>query len=25
VQNPGWWDRALARVRGTVIGWLQPA
>jgi indolepyruvate ferredoxin oxidoreductase alpha subunit len=25
VQNPGWWDRALARVRNTVIGWLQPA
>jgi indolepyruvate ferredoxin oxidoreductase alpha subunit len=25
VQNPGWWDRALARARGTVIGWLQPA
>jgi indolepyruvate ferredoxin oxidoreductase alpha subunit len=25
VQNPGWWDRVLARVRGTVIGWLQPA
>jgi indolepyruvate ferredoxin oxidoreductase alpha subunit len=25
VQNPGWWDRALARVRGAVIGWLQPA
>jgi indolepyruvate ferredoxin oxidoreductase alpha subunit len=25
VQNPGWWDRALARVRSTVIGWLQPA
>jgi indolepyruvate ferredoxin oxidoreductase, alpha subunit len=25
VQNPGWRDRALARVRSTVIGWLQPA
>jgi indolepyruvate ferredoxin oxidoreductase alpha subunit len=25
VQNPGWWDRALQRVRSTVIGWLQPA
>jgi indolepyruvate ferredoxin oxidoreductase alpha subunit len=25
VQNPGWWDRALARVRNAVIGWLQPA
>jgi len=25
VQNPTWWDRALARVRATVIGWLQPA
>jgi indolepyruvate ferredoxin oxidoreductase alpha subunit len=25
VQNPGRWDRALARVRSTVIGWLQPA
>ncbi|MGH8682971.1 MAG: thiamine pyrophosphate-dependent enzyme [Burkholderiales bacterium] len=25
VQNPGWWDRALERVRSTVIGWLQPA
>jgi indolepyruvate ferredoxin oxidoreductase alpha subunit len=25
VQNPGWWDRTLARARGTVIGWLQPA
>jgi indolepyruvate ferredoxin oxidoreductase alpha subunit len=25
VQNPGWWDRALARVRGAVIAWLQPA
>ncbi len=25
VQNPGWWDLALARVRSTVIGWLQPA
>ena len=25
VQNPGWLDRALAHVRSTVIGWLQPA
>jgi indolepyruvate ferredoxin oxidoreductase alpha subunit len=25
LQNPGWWDRALDRVRSTVIGWLQPA
>ncbi len=25
VQNPGWWDRALERVRSSVIGWLQPA
>jgi len=25
VQNPGWRDRALHRVRSTVIGWLQPA
>jgi indolepyruvate ferredoxin oxidoreductase alpha subunit len=25
VQNPTWWDRALARVRNAVIGWLQPA
>jgi len=25
VQNPGLWDRALQRVRSTVIGWLQPA
>jgi indolepyruvate ferredoxin oxidoreductase alpha subunit len=25
VQNPGWFDRALQRVRATVIGWLQPA
>jgi indolepyruvate ferredoxin oxidoreductase alpha subunit len=25
VQNPGWWDRALDRVRSSVIGWLQPA
>ena len=25
VQNPTWWDRALARVRAAVIGWLQPA
>ena len=23
VHNPTWWDRALARWRGTVIGWLQ--
>ncbi|MBE0614262.1 MAG: indolepyruvate ferredoxin oxidoreductase subunit alpha [Burkholderiales bacterium] len=25
VQNPSAWDRLLARVRTTVIGWLQPA
>ena len=25
VQNPRWWDRAVDRVRATVIGWLQPA
>jgi indolepyruvate ferredoxin oxidoreductase alpha subunit len=25
VQNPTWWDCALARVRNAVIGWLQPA
>jgi indolepyruvate ferredoxin oxidoreductase alpha subunit len=25
VQNPSGWDRFLARVRQTVIGWLQPA
>ena len=25
VQNPGPWDRLVARVRGTIIGWLQPA
>jgi len=25
VQNPSAWDRFLARLRGTVIGWLQPA
>ncbi len=25
VQNPSAWDRVLARVRATVIGWLQPA
>ena len=25
VQNPGAWDRLLAAVRSTVIGWLQPA
>jgi indolepyruvate ferredoxin oxidoreductase alpha subunit len=25
VQNPGWWDRALARVRSTFIAWLAPA
>ena len=25
MQNPTWWDRALARVRAAVIGWLQPA
>ncbi len=24
VQNPGTWDRFIARVRETVIGWLQP-
>jgi indolepyruvate ferredoxin oxidoreductase alpha subunit len=23
VENPSWWDRVLARVRGGVIGWLQ--
>ncbi len=23
VENPHWWDRALAQVRGSVIGWLQ--
>ncbi|MBE0621774.1 MAG: indolepyruvate ferredoxin oxidoreductase subunit alpha [Burkholderiales bacterium] len=25
VQNPNAWDRYLARLRSTVIGWLQPA
>ena len=25
VQNPGPWDRFMARLRGTVIGWFQPA
>ncbi len=25
VQNPNAWDRFLARLRSTVIGWLQPA
>jgi indolepyruvate ferredoxin oxidoreductase alpha subunit len=25
VQNPSGWDRLVARVRQTVIGWLQPA
>ena len=25
VQNPGAWDRLLARLRASVIGWLQPA
>ena len=25
VQNPGWWDRAVDRVRSKVISWLQPA
>jgi len=25
VQNPNAWDRLLARVRETIIGWLQPA
>jgi len=25
VQNPNAWDRFIARVRNTVIGWLQPA
>jgi indolepyruvate ferredoxin oxidoreductase alpha subunit len=25
VQNPGWWDRLLWRVRRTLIGWMQPA
>jgi indolepyruvate ferredoxin oxidoreductase, alpha subunit len=25
VQNPSIWDRLVARVRSTVIGWLQPA
>jgi len=23
VHNPGWWDRAVARLRSAVIGWLQ--
>jgi indolepyruvate ferredoxin oxidoreductase, alpha subunit len=25
IQNPSAWDRFIARVRSTVIGWLQPA
>jgi len=25
VQNPSTWDRFVARVRSTVIGWIQPA
>ena len=25
VQNPGAWDRFIARLRASVIGWLQPA
>ena len=25
VQNPSWWERAVERLRSTVIGWLQPA
>jgi indolepyruvate ferredoxin oxidoreductase alpha subunit len=25
VQNPGTWDRLLARLRAGFIGWLQPA
>ena len=25
VQNPGVWDRFIARLRSVVIGWLQPA
>ncbi len=25
IQNPSAWDRFIARVRNTVIGWLQPA
>jgi len=25
VQNPNGWDRLLARLRSTVIGWLAPA
>ena len=25
VQNPSWWDRALARVRSAFISWLAPA
>jgi len=25
VQNPRWWDRALARVRSAFISWLAPA
>ncbi|MET0629665.1 MAG: indolepyruvate ferredoxin oxidoreductase subunit alpha [Xanthobacteraceae bacterium] len=24
IRNPSWWDRALHRVRRTVIGWLSP-
>jgi indolepyruvate ferredoxin oxidoreductase alpha subunit len=25
IQNPSAWDRFIARMRNTVIGWLQPA
>jgi indolepyruvate ferredoxin oxidoreductase alpha subunit len=25
VQNPGVWDRMIAGIRNTLIGWLQPA
>ncbi|OGA40172.1 MAG: hypothetical protein A3G24_23330 [Betaproteobacteria bacterium RIFCSPLOWO2_12_FULL_62_13] len=25
VENPNAWDRLIARLRATVIGWLQPA
>ena len=25
IRNPSWWDRALYRVRRTVIGWFAPA
>ena len=24
IRNPTWWDRALHRMRRTVIGWLTP-